>query len=68
QNLLPIIICRYLCAGAYCVGEVDWESARKILHDDAPPVFRHDDAMCEPATHRRWAEVVRDRAQIFGVG
>ncbi|HRA89258.1 MAG TPA: HpcH/HpaI aldolase/citrate lyase family protein, partial [Planctomycetaceae bacterium] len=52
----------------YCVGEVDWESARKILHDDAPPVFRHDDAMCEPATHRRWAEVVRDRARIYGVG
>ncbi|MFM9962647.1 MAG: HpcH/HpaI aldolase/citrate lyase family protein [Planctomycetaceae bacterium] len=51
----------------YRVREVDWEAAGKILHDDAPPVFRHADAMCEPATHRRWAELIRECAQIYGV-
>ncbi|GDY08131.1 ATP-binding protein [Planctomycetia bacterium] len=51
----------------YCVGEMDWETAQRILHRDAPPVFRHNDVMCEPATHYRWANVIYQRAEIYGV-
>jgi len=56
-----------LIESLYRIDSVDWESSRRILHDDALPVFRHADAMCEPATHRRWAEIIRDRAEIYGV-
>ncbi|WP_407539787.1 HpcH/HpaI aldolase/citrate lyase family protein [Deinococcus radiomollis] len=43
------------------------EQARAILEPDAGAVFALDGAMCEPATHRNWAERVLRRAQIYGV-
>lgn len=56
-----------LIESQYRVAEIDWESATRILHTDAPAVFRHNDAMCEPATHSRWAGVICQRAEIYGV-
>ena len=43
------------------------EAAELILANEAPPVFRFRDAMCEPATHRDWAELVLARAALYGV-
>ncbi|MCF5674801.1 HpcH/HpaI aldolase/citrate lyase family protein, partial [Pseudomonas syringae] len=33
----------------------DMNSARMILNSVAPAVFKYNDAMCEPATHYKWA-------------
>lgn len=52
---------------AYAVSPEDHDAAERILDPDAPAVFRLGEAMCEPATHRRWAEVVRGRAALYGV-
>lgn len=41
--------------------------ARLLLAPDAPAVFAIDGVMCEPATHRGWAERLLDRAAIYGV-
>ena len=41
------------------------QEVRKQLLDD--PRFALHDAFCEPATHRRWATGVLERAQVFGV-
>ena len=43
------------------------EMAERILEGSAPAVFRLHDAMCEPATHRRWAEQLCERARLYGV-
>jgi citrate lyase beta subunit len=43
------------------------ETARRILQEGAPAVFRLHDAMCEPATHRHWATLVCERARLYGV-
>jgi citrate lyase beta subunit len=51
----------------YKVAENDWEIARRILHENALPVFRYADTMCEPATHRPWADLVVARARIYGL-
>lgn len=51
----------------YRVPRQDLEVAEKILEPDAPPVFRLHGAMCEPATHRGWAESIVERARLYGV-
>ena len=51
----------------YRVDADQVEAARKILKDASPAVFQHDGAMCEPATHRNWAEQLLARAEIYGV-
>lgn len=51
----------------YAVKLSDLVSAECILDKNSPAVFRHDDAMCEPATHEGWACMIRDRARIYGV-
>ena len=43
------------------------EEARLMLAEDAPAVFARDGVMCEPATHRAWAERLLDRAALYGV-
>lgn len=53
--------------GALAVGSDELAEARLILADDAPAVFAADGAMCEPATHRRWAALLECRAVLFGV-
>jgi citrate lyase beta subunit len=45
----------------------DLNAARMIVQDQAPAVFRHNDAMCEPATHQKWARGILERAKWYGV-
>lgn len=51
----------------YRVNASDLEMAELILSEDAPAVFRLHDAMCEPATHRNWAQRLRKSASCFGL-
>lgn len=48
------------------VSPIDLEAATRILEADAPAVFQFDGAMCEPATHRAWAQRIITRAELFG--
>lgn len=52
---------------AFRVPESDIEAAKKILDVDAPAVFKFGGSMCEPATHRTWAQRILSRASIYGV-
>lgn len=56
-----------LIEAGYAVSPEDRDAAARILDPDAPAVFRMGAAMCEPATHRRWAELVIERAALYGV-
>lgn len=49
------------------VSVEDLNSARLILSDDAAAVFKHAGAMCEPATHWKWAKNIMERAHWHGV-
>ena len=49
------------------VGSEELAQARDLLCGDAPAVFGRAGAMCEPATHARWAEALVRRADLFGV-
>ena len=51
----------------YRVGGEDLAEARAVLATDAEGVFALAGSMCEPATHRRWAEALVKRAAIYGV-
>ncbi|MFO1371634.1 MAG: HpcH/HpaI aldolase/citrate lyase family protein [Candidatus Competibacteraceae bacterium] len=51
----------------YRVSRDDYEMASAVLAADAAAVFRLYDTFCEPATHRRWAAGVLERARVFGV-
>lgn len=51
----------------YAVQHEDVEMAREILRPDAPAVFKMHGAMCEPATHRKAAQTLLDRAALYGV-
>lgn len=51
----------------YRVHAADLEMADHILRDDAAAVFRMHDAMCEPATHRNWANNLHKSALCFGL-
>ncbi len=52
---------------ALAVHASEVHEARMILAPDGPAVFANDGVMCEPATHRRWAERLLARADAFGV-
>lgn len=51
----------------YKVDACQVEEARAILAPEAPAVFRMNGRMCEPATHRNWAEAILARAAIYGI-
>lgn len=51
----------------YRVRGIDISAAQQILDVDARSVFRFDNAMCEPATHRNWALSVMNAARHFGM-
>lgn len=51
---------------AYCVPMSVLDEAQAILHSEAKAVFKYNDTMLEPATHRAWAAEVVNRAQVFG--
>jgi citrate lyase beta subunit len=52
---------------ALAVSSADLAEAGSILSADAPAVFGRTGRMCEPATHRRWAEAINQRALLYGV-
>lgn len=52
---------------ALAVPADDVEEARAILDPNGPAVFAQDGVMCEPATHRVWAERLLARAEVFGM-
>lgn len=45
----------------------NFNAAKMIVNEQAPAVFRHNDAMCEPATHCKWATNILERAKWHGV-
>ena len=51
----------------YAVRHEDVEMAREILRPDAPAVFKMYGTMCEPATHRRAAQAILERAILYGI-
>lgn len=53
--------------GALSVPAHEVEEARAILDPNGPAVFAQSGVMCEPATHRVWAERLLARADVFGV-
>ncbi len=51
---------------AFGVTAEDLDAARRILDAQALAVFRHGGAMCEPATHRSWANAILERHSVYG--
>lgn len=51
----------------YRVHAHDLEMADRILAHDAPAVFKMFGSMCEPSTHRNWAQRLRNSAIYFGM-
>lgn len=51
---------------AYCVPLSILDEAQAILHSEAKAVFKYNNTMLEPATHRSWAHEVVNRADVFG--
>ncbi|MFN4259081.1 MAG: HpcH/HpaI aldolase/citrate lyase family protein [Gemmataceae bacterium] len=56
-----------LIESCYRVSVNELRMAERVLEECAPPVFRHEQAMCEPATHRGWAALLVERAKRYGV-
>ena len=52
---------------AYRPGADEIAEARLMLAPDAPAVFGRGGRLCEPATHRGWAERTLERARVHGV-
>lgn len=51
---------------AYCVPKSMLDEAQAILHSEAKAVFKYNNTMLEPATHRAWATEIVNRAEVFG--
>jgi len=51
----------------YAVSREELTVAESILSDTAPAVFRMNNAMCEPATHDNWAQIIVERSRLFGI-
>lgn len=51
---------------ALMVSPSDHADALRILNS-TQAVFKFQGAMCEPATHRRWASGILARAQVYGI-
>jgi len=51
---------------ALMVTPADHAAALRILNS-SQAVFKSQGAMCEPATHRRWASRVLEQAQVYGI-
>jgi citrate lyase beta subunit len=52
---------------AYQVDHAEFMEAEQILATNAKAVFECHGSMLEPATHRRWAERIVQRAEAFGL-
>lgn len=53
--------------GSYAVDPIEAAEARSILSHGSEAVFASRQSMCEPATHRIWAQTIIRRADIFGL-
>ncbi len=51
----------------YAVERDDYDMANRLTDHNAPAVFKMHDAMCEVATHKRWAEQIIERQLCYGV-
>ncbi|EPE0556888.1 HpcH/HpaI aldolase/citrate lyase family protein, partial [Escherichia coli] len=51
---------------ALMVTQGEHSDALRILNS-TQAVFKSHGAMCEPATHRRWAAGILDRAHFYGL-
>ena len=51
---------------AFRVDRQEYEAARRILPDDAAPVFGYGGAMHEQSTHQAWARRLIERAALYG--
>lgn len=51
---------------ALMVTPADYADANRILNS-SQSVFKSQGAMCEPATHRHWAERILEQAQVYGI-
>jgi len=51
---------------ALMVTPADHAAALRILNS-SQAVFKSQGAMCDPATHRRWASRVLEQAQVYGI-
>ncbi len=56
-----------LIHSVYRPDYLEMAEAKAILDREAPAVFGSNGSMCEPATHTRWAGMIVQRAQIYGV-
>jgi citrate lyase beta subunit len=56
-----------IIASAYAVGRRDLEAARALLDPGRPAVFRLHDRMYEKAVHSRWARIIEERAELYGI-
>lgn len=52
---------------SFKVKQDELNQAMAILQTDAKAVFKQDNQMLEPATHKNWAMMINERAKIFGV-
>jgi len=52
---------------AYGVASEDAQMAARLCAENAPAVFKMHDAMCEVATHQRWALDILHRQHCYGV-
>ncbi|GAB6139621.1 HpcH/HpaI aldolase/citrate lyase family protein [Methylosoma difficile] len=52
---------------AYAVDNDDYQMAQSLCAEDAPAVFKMHEAMCEVATHQRWATDILNRQRCYGV-
>lgn len=50
---------------AFRVSPGEYSDALRILNS-TQAVFKSQGAMCEPATHRRWAAAILERARVYG--
>lgn len=52
---------------ALAVSNATFVQAQAVLVNDAKAVFKHDNAMLEPATHHAWAKEILQRHAVFGI-
>lgn len=52
---------------AYTVDPIEVAEAQSILEENSEAVFSSRQAMCEPATHKIWAQTIIRRAEMFGL-
>lgn len=51
---------------ALMVEPAEYEGAIQIINS-CQAVYKHDGAMCEPATHRQWAKNIVERSKHYGL-